>query len=50
MPRTGNQFQEMDSTSDVPESLVDWEQIQFPFLELPPTSVEQDIVVTRDNN
>ena len=50
MPRTGNQFQEMDSTSDVPESLVEWEQIQFPFPELPPTSVEQDIVVTRDNN
>ena len=50
MPRTGNQFQEMDDTSDVPESLDEWEQIQFSFPKLPPTSVEQDMVVTRDNN
>ena len=28
----------------------EWEQIQSPFPKLPPTSVEQDMVVTRDNN
>ncbi|XP_030957213.1 uncharacterized protein LOC115979332 [Quercus lobata] len=50
MPRTANQFQGMDGTSEVPESLDEWEQIQSPFPKLPPTSVEQDMVVTRDNN
>nr|POE57078.1 hypothetical protein CFP56_02104 [Quercus suber] len=50
MPRTGNQFQGMDGTSEVPESLNEWEQIHSPFPELPPTSVEQDMVVTGDNN
>ena len=50
MSRTGNQFQGMDGTSEVPESLDKWEQIQSPFPKLPPTSVEQDMVVTRDNN
>ena len=33
-------------TSEVPKSLDEWEQIQSLFPKLPPTSVEQDMVVT----
>ncbi|XP_075657228.1 uncharacterized protein LOC142627291 [Castanea sativa] len=40
----------MDGTFEVPESLNEWEQIQSPFPKLSPTSVEEDMVVTRDNN